>query len=276
MTYLNKKNNNYSPIATTATISVLVLATVVTSLSLANIITPVAAQQTTTTTEAGGNTTTTTSSASSGIRLSLPQPIYQERSPPGALTPINETHGVLTFSGTGTFTLPNSTQTINTTSNGTGIISFATTSGYAKETIRAENGETATATLFEIVQFNNPSTAPEGGGKGIVTAVFQTNSTGTLAPLNGMIAAGIDNMSPNGESHVTLWRWESGISSSNTSASSSSTSNNSIGTTATPSPTTQQVPAVNSSSDNTNTLTTTANEASTTPTTPPASLTAPY
>ena len=274
MTYLNKKNNNYSPIATTATISVLVLATVVTSLSLANVITPVAAQQTTTTTEAGGNTTTT-SSASSGIRLSLPQPIYQERSPPGALTPINETHGVLTFSGTGTFTLPNSTQTINTTSNGTGIISFATTSGYAKETIRAENGETATATLFEIVQFNNPSTAPEGGGKGIVTAVFQTNSTGTLAPLNGMIAAGIDNMSPNGESHVTLWRWESGISSSNTSAS-SSTSNNSIGTTATPSPTTQQVPAVNSSSDNTNTLTTTANEASTTPTTPPASLTAPY
>jgi hypothetical protein len=276
MTYLNKKNNNYSPIATTATISVLVLATVVTSLSLANVITPVAAQQTTTTTEAGGNTTTT-SSASSGIRLSLPQPIYQERSPPGALTPINETHGVLTFSGTGTFTLPNSTQTINTTSNGTGIISFATTSGYAKETIRAENGETATATLFEIVQFNNPSTAPEGGGKGIVTAVFQTNSTGTLAPLNGMIAAGIDNMSPNGESHVTLWRWESGISSSSNTSASSSTSNNSIGaTTATPSPTTQQVPAVNSSSDNTNTLTTTANEASTTPTTPPASLTAPY
>jgi hypothetical protein len=94
---------------------------------------------------------------------------------------------------------------------GTGIISFATSSGYAKETIRTENGETVTATAYEIVQFNNPAAAPEGGGKGIVTAVFQTNSTGMLAPLNGVIALGIDEMSPSGESHVTLWRWESGI-----------------------------------------------------------------
>jgi hypothetical protein len=30
-----------------------------------------------------------------------------------------------------------------------------------------------------------------------------------LAPLNGVIAAGIDNINPNGESDVTLWRWES-------------------------------------------------------------------
>ena len=107
-------------------------------------------------------------------------------------------------------TLPNTTQTINTTNNGTAVISFTTSSGYGTEIIRTENGETVTATLYEIVQFN-PATAPEGGGKGIIIEVFQTNSTGTLAPLNGMIAAGIDEMSPSGESHITLWRWESEI-----------------------------------------------------------------
>jgi hypothetical protein len=109
-------------------------------------------------------------------------------------------------------TLPNTPHIINTTSNGSGLISFTTSSGYAMEIIRTEQGETATVTFYEIVQFN-PTAA--GGGKGIVTAVFQTNSTGMLAPLNGMIAAGIDDMTSSGESHVTLWRWESGISDNN-------------------------------------------------------------
>ena len=172
---------------------------------------PVAAA-TTTITAAGNDTTASSQPSSSGIKLSL-VPIYQERSPDATMTPINQTHGLLTFTGNGMLTLPNSTQTINTTSNGTAIISFATSSGYAKETIRAENGETIAATAFEIVQFKNATTAPQGGGgEGIVTAVFQTNSTGALAPLNGMILAGIDDMKPSGESHVTLWKWESGIS----------------------------------------------------------------
>ena len=158
------------------------------------------------------NTTTTAAAATTsspvGIKLS-PQPIYQERSPPGNITPINQTHGIFTFTGNGMLTLPNTTQTINTTHNGTAIISFATSSGYGKETVRTENGETATATVFEIVQFNNPA-ALGGEGKGIVTAVFQTNSTGMLAPLNGTIAVGIDEISPTDESHITLWKWESG------------------------------------------------------------------
>jgi hypothetical protein len=157
-------------------------------------------------------TAAATTSSPSGIKLS-PQPIYQESSPPGNITPINQTHGILTFTGGGMLTLPNTTQTINTTHNGTAIISFTTSSGYGRETIRTQAGETVTATVYEIVQFNNTAAAaPEGGGgKGIVTAVFQTNSTGMLAPLNGVIAAGIDDMSPSGESRVTLWRWESGI-----------------------------------------------------------------
>jgi hypothetical protein len=205
MRYLNnneeKKNNRHYLIAATGTIFTLAIAILVGAItSIAT--TPVAAT----------TTTATTPSSSSGIQLSH-QPIYQERSPEGNITPINETHGIFTFSGNGTVTLPNTTQTINTTNNGTAIISFATSSGYGTETIRTENGETVTATLYEIVQFN--PAAPEGGGggegKGIVTAVFQTNSTGVLAPLNGMIAAGIDEMSPGGESHITLWRWESGI-----------------------------------------------------------------
>jgi hypothetical protein len=180
-------------------------------------------------------TAAATTSSPSGIKLS-PQPIYQESSPPGNITPINQTHGILTFTGSGMLTLPNTTQTINTTHNGTAIISFTTSSGYGRETIRTQAGETVTATVYEIVQFNNTAAAaPEGGGgKGIVTAVFQTNSTGMLASLNGVIAAGIDDMSPSGESHVTLWRWESGSSNTNNNTS----SDNSTGITPS-SPTTQ-------------------------------------
>jgi hypothetical protein len=208
------KNIRNNSIVTAATI--FTLAIILTTVS--NMATAPAAATTTTTTS---NTTTT----SSGIKLS-PHPIYQERAPPGSVTPINQTHISATHSGNGTLTLPNSTQTISTTSNGTAIVSFATSSAYAKSTIRAANGETATATIYEIVQFNNPAAAPLGGGKGIVTVIFHTNSTGMLAPLNGVIAAGIDNISPNGESDTTLWRWEGGISpllSTNTTTTSTST-----------------------------------------------------
>ena len=186
MTHLNNKNNNNNhPIATTISVLAIVIILVSTS-----IVTPAAASPTTTTT--AGNTTTITSSVlSSPIKLS-PQPIYQESSPPGSVTPINQTHIIATHTGNGTLTLPNSNQTINTTGNATGVISFATYSGIAKESIRAANGETATLTAYEIIQFNNPAAAPQGGAKNIVIAVLQTNSTGMLAPLNGTILAGID------------------------------------------------------------------------------------
>ena len=191
MRHLNKKNNSCVIAATTTLITLAIIAA---ASGMA--------------TAPAGATTTTTSPAE-GVELS-PQPFYQERSPPGPITPINETHGILTYSGNGMLTLPNTTQTINTTHEGTAVLSFTTSSGYGKETIRTENGETATATVYEIVQFNNPA-ALSGEGKGIVTAVFQTNSTGVLAPLNGTIAVGIDEISPTDESHVTLWKWESGI-----------------------------------------------------------------
>jgi hypothetical protein len=155
-------------------------------------------------------TATTTTNTSSGIKLSS-QPIYQESVPPGSVTPINQTHIAATHIGSGTLTLPNSNQTINTISNGTAIVSLVTPSAIAKETIRTPNGETATLTFYEIIQFSNPAEAPLGGGKGIKIIIFHTNSTGMLAPLDGVIATGINDLQPNGESELTAWRWESGI-----------------------------------------------------------------
>ena len=212
MTRLNNKNNkNSHPIATAMTISALAIVLILVSTS---IVTPaVAASATTTTTTTAGNTPTFSSSTgpSSGIELSS-QPIYQKHTPPANTFPINQTHVGATHSGNGTLTLPNTTQTIKTSViNGSAIVSLATSSALIKETIRAENGETVNVTAFGIYQFNNPAAALQAGGKGIVTAILQTNSTGILAPLNGMILAGTDDFTSDGNSRVTLWRWESGI-----------------------------------------------------------------
>jgi hypothetical protein len=210
MTHLNNKNNNHSiAIATT----IIVLAMVIILVSI-NIVVPAAATTAAmTTAPPAGNTTTTSSSTepSSGIKLSS-QPVYQKHSPPGTIIPINQTYIGATHSGNGTLTLPNSTQSIKfTTINGTALISLATSSVQIKETLRAENGETVDVTGYEIIHFNNPAAAPQGGGRSIVTAILQTNSTGILAPLNGMILSGIDDFASDGDSRVTLWRWESGI-----------------------------------------------------------------
>ena len=155
-------------------------------------------------------TATTTSNASSGIQLS-PQPIWQERATTVSMTPINQTHMIAAYSGNGTFTLPNTTETINFTANGSALVSLTMHTVQAKETLVTEQGETATATLYEIAKFN-PATA--GEGKGLTMAVINTNSTGTLAPLNGTVVIGISDMQPNVETSVTLWEWESGITNS--------------------------------------------------------------
>jgi hypothetical protein len=151
--------------------------------------------------------TTTTANTSSGIQLS-PQPILQERTTTTGQTPINQTHMSATFIGNGTMTLPDTTETINFTTNGTALISLETHSTQATETLITEQGETATATFYEILKIN-PATA--GDGKGLTMAVIHTDSTGTLAPLNGTILAGISDLQSNVENTVTLWEWESGI-----------------------------------------------------------------
>ena len=104
-------------------------------------------------------------------------------------------------------TLPNTTETINTTSNGSVIISSITQFAQGTETTRTEDGsETATATFSYIILLN-PVTQE---GKGIAVSVFHTDSTGRLAPLNGTILSGLVDIQPT-EDIVTLWEWESGI-----------------------------------------------------------------
>src|SRR5215211_2072637 len=154
--------------------------------------------------------TTRTSTTTSPLEIELSsQPVYQDQLRVVSENPINETHMSITFSGNGTLTRPNTTQTINTTSNGSALISFMTLSVQGMETIRTQDGETATATLYEIDQ--QPATT--GESKGIVIAVVNTNATsGMLAPLNGMILAGLDDIqTTTSESRLTLWGWKSGI-----------------------------------------------------------------
>jgi hypothetical protein len=150
----------------------------------------------------------TTGITTLGIELSS-QPVYQDQLRVVSQNPINETHMSITFSGNGTLTLPNTTQTINTTSNGSALISFMTLSVQGMETIRTQDGETATATLYEIDR--QPATT--GESKGVVIAVVNTNATsGVLAPLNGMILVGMDDIqTTTSESRLTLWEWKSGI-----------------------------------------------------------------
>jgi hypothetical protein len=212
MTHLNKNDKKNNHLLAAASIFVLAVIMVISSVAFA----PIAATPSPTTTS-NATAAIPSSSSSSGIELSS-QPVYQEHLRVVGENPINETHTSITFSGNGTLTLPNNTQTINTTGNGSALISFETLSVQGKETIRTQDdNETASATFYEIDQ--QPSST--GEGKGITIAAINTNSTsGVLAPLNGMILAGTSNIqTTTGESDITLWQWETGISNSGVSIS---------------------------------------------------------
>lgn len=152
------------------------------------------------------STPVSTTTPSSVIELSL-QPIYQEHVRDVSETLINQTHAQLIVEGNGTLTLPNSTETIKTTSTGSGIVSiFSTFAG--KVILTTEDGnENATATSYEIARSNKE----EGIGKGIAIAIIHTNSTGRLAPLDGMILVGQEEFQPDGRALLTYWEWQSGI-----------------------------------------------------------------
>jgi hypothetical protein len=192
----NKKNNSYV-IAASAAAAIFTLAIMATAASNMATTTPAAA--TTTAAATPNNTTTTTPS---GIELS-PQPVYQRTPSTSGVTPINQTHIGSTFSANGTLTLPNTTETINTTSNGSSITSLTTQSAIGTETIMTEDGETITATFHEILEF--PPGA--GGANGIAIAVLHTNSTDRLAPLNGTLVVGTDYLYPISEGFSTYWEW---------------------------------------------------------------------
>jgi hypothetical protein len=206
---MNRKNNYLAAVLvlTVAITTTAVLAT--SSLSLfpitSNIAIPAAA---TPSTDNATNTTTTTTTPASQPELSQ-QPVLQEQVRLESQTAVNNTHFGVVVSGNGTLTLPNSTEPIRVTSTKTGIVSLMEGAFSGKEVLTTEDGsESATSTFYEITRFNMQS----GEGRGIAIARFHTNSTtGVLAPLNGMILTGIDELYPDQTGRQTLWEWQSGI-----------------------------------------------------------------
>ena len=105
-------------------------------------------------------------------------------------------------SGNGTPTPPNSTETIAVNSTGTALVNFDTTSVIAQEFLTKEDGtENALATIYEITRHDVTARTE----KGIVIAIFETNSTGQLAFLDGMIAVGQADVDSAGNTDITLW-----------------------------------------------------------------------
>ena len=150
--------------------------------------------------------TTTTSPPSAGtssseiIQLS-PEPVYREVHTPISRTSINQTHFEVPISGNGTITLPNTTETISITSTGTYLSSLDGTA-VGKEVLTTEDGsESATAKIYGVAQLEER--------RGIIIGVFDTNSTGRLAPLDGMILAGLIEYPPEEDvTLITLWEWQ--------------------------------------------------------------------
>jgi hypothetical protein len=166
-----------------------------------------------------GNTTITNTTMSSSplplpkIQLSS-QPVYQAHLRIVGQNPINETHASVTLSGNSTLTLSNATQTINTTSNGSALVSIATESSQMKLTIKTQDAEEETATITLYVIERHPA-GTTGESEGIAIAVVNTNTNATtsgsmLAPLNGMRLVGIiESQITTGEGRLTLWEWKS-------------------------------------------------------------------
>jgi hypothetical protein len=152
-------------------------------------------------------TTATTTSPETGFELS-PQPVLRERQITISQTPINQTHILFTDSGNGTITLPNTTEAINFTGTDSVVVSIVDGTAVGKEVFTTLDGsESVNGTVFAIARFN----MEEGTGRAIVTLLLDTNSTGRLAPVDGMILAGHIEFFPDGSAESTMWEWESGV-----------------------------------------------------------------
>jgi hypothetical protein len=160
-----------------------------------------------------GNTTVTNTTMSPPLPLPKiqlsSQPVCQAHLRIVDQNPINETHASVTFSGNSTLTLPNTTQTINITSNGSALVSLATESSQIKLTIKTQDGEQETATITLYVIERHPA-GTTGESEGIAIGVVNTNTnattSGMLAPLNGMRLVGIiESQTTTGGGRLTLW-----------------------------------------------------------------------
>jgi hypothetical protein len=135
-------------------------------------------------------------------------PFYREHITVTGQNPINTTHVEVSLSGNGILTLPNSTQTVPVNSTGTALVNFDATSVIAQELLTSENGsENASATIYEITRHDvNARTE-----KGVVIAIFETNSTGQLSFLDGLIGVGQADVDAAGNTNIILWEFETGI-----------------------------------------------------------------
>ncbi len=191
MHFYNKKRN-YAKVTATAA-SILTLAIIIMAASNLAVTSALA--------------TTTPPASQSGIELSL-QPVYQTQEKLVSQSPINQTHAEFVVSANGTLTLPNGTETIRTTSTKSGIVSMVDGTFAGKEILTSEDGsENATATIYEIIRFNMET----GNGTGVAIALFHTNSTELLAPLDGMILTGRGELYTDETGLHSLWKWQSGI-----------------------------------------------------------------
>ncbi|HJU35002.1 MAG TPA: hypothetical protein VJ695_07755 [Nitrososphaera sp.] len=195
MFYYNKKRNNATVTTTTAT-GIITLAIIMVASNMV-VVTPALAT----------TTTTTPPAPQSGIDLSL-QPVYQTQEKLVNQTPINQTHAEFVVSANGTLNLPNNTETIRIISTKSGVVSMVDGTFAGKEILTTEDGsENATATIYEIIRFNMET----GNGTGVAIALFHTNSTELLAPLNGMILTGRGDLYTDETGLHSLWKWQSGI-----------------------------------------------------------------
>ena len=86
---------------------------------------------------------------------------------------------------------------------GSAIVNFKTTSVLAHElltSIQDGRNENASATIYEITRHNVNARAE----KGIVIAIFATNSTGELAFLDGMTGVGQADIDAAGDTDIIL------------------------------------------------------------------------
>jgi len=166
-------------------------------------------ETTTATTDGNTNTRAATMGAtpllsSPGIHLS-PQPIWKGQRMNTGVAPLNQTHSLILFFGNATLFVPDTGETINVTNNGTAISSSVTGTTYGRESVFSENGDSTAITFYEIMK-SDPATQQT---RGIITAVFDRNATGSLAPFNGMIVVGLHDEQPDEEGvTMTLWKWE--------------------------------------------------------------------
>jgi hypothetical protein len=194
--------------ANTETLLALLLSSVI-------VTTPAAFGQLSTPSVIGLNATDTAAIDDSGttsaseIELSS-EPVYQEEQISISETPINETHIQADVSGNGTINLPNSTETINNINNGSYLISTKDGSIVGKEVWSTEDETENVTTTFYAITRSGMQQQETVNPVGIVIAIVQTDSTGKLAPLDGMILAGQVEVRPDDSRLVTLWEWESG------------------------------------------------------------------